>query len=44
VHTSYMAPEAHRSERLPYGYHQREADKERKVDKHRAVQEDMQSR
>ena len=39
-----MVLEARRFEYLPYGYHQGAADKERRVGKHRAVQEeDMQS-
>jgi hypothetical protein len=39
-----MVPEARRFEYLPYGYHQAGADKERRADKHRAVQEeDMRS-
>ena len=44
AHTSYMVLEARRSEYLPYGNHQGAADKERRGDKHRAVQEeDMRS-
>ena len=44
VHTSCMVLEVHHSERLPYGHHRGEAGRERRVDKHRAVQEeDMQS-
>ena len=42
--TSYMVLEARRSEYLPYAYHQGVADKGRRADKHRAVQEeDMRS-
>ena len=45
MHTSYMALEVRRSGHLPYGHYQGGADTEKRVDKHRAVQEeDMQSR
>jgi len=44
VRTSYMALEAHHSERLRYGHHQEAVGKERMVDKRQAAQVDMENR